>query len=202
MSIDVVKVLQESQAMLTGHFLLSSGNHSPQYFQCAKLLQYPDKAASVLQLTAKQLLEEKKAGNLDFDCVVGPAMGGIIVAYELGRQLGVPAFFTERDDDGIMVLRRGFEIQEGQKIIIAEDVVTTGKSTLEAADQIHKLGGVVTASICIVDRRPPDAQNPFEWPLFSALRQPALIWPPDQDTCPLCLEGKIPLVKPGSRKKL
>lgn len=195
---DVASILSGCKAMLTGHFLLSSGKHSSQYFQCARLLQYPDKAAAVIGQVADKLKAEIKAGNLAVDSVIGPAMGGIVVAYELGRQLGLPAFFTERNDEGIMTLRRGFEIQPGEKIIIAEDVVTTGKSTLETAEQIKAMGGVVVASICIVDRRPADAEEPFPWPLFAAARIPAVLW--DAEDCRLCKEGKQPAVKPGSRK--
>ncbi len=196
---DVVSVLQTCEAMLTGHFLLSSGNHSSQYFQCAKLLQHPDLAQQVLSIPVKELLSLKKQGKLDFDCVVGPAMGGIIPAYEFGRQLGVPAFFTERDDDGNMVLRRGFEVAKGMKIILAEDVITTGKSTLEAGKVLEALGGTVIASACVVDRRAENAENPFSWEIFCALRQPAVMYEPS--SCPLCASGEMPLVKPGSRKK-
>ena len=195
---DVVSILSECRALLTGHFLLSSGKHSSQYFQCARLLQYPDRAAEVIGIVAKKLEAEIKAGKLEVDSVIGPAMGGIVVAYELGRQLKKPAFFTERNDEGVMTLRRGFEIEPGEKIVIAEDVVTTGKSTLETAEQIKALGGVVVASICVVDRRPADAAEPFPWPLFAALRQPAVLW--DAADCELCKEGKLPAVKPGSRK--
>lgn len=196
---DVISILQECGAMLTGHFLLSSGNHSSQYFQCAKLLQYPDKAAQVLSIPVKTLLTLKKEGKLSFDCVVGPAMGGIIPSYEFARQLGIPSFFTERDDEGTMVLRRGFEIKKGMKILLAEDVITTGKSTLESAKALEAMGGIVVASACVVDRRAENAPNPFTWKIFSALRQPAVIY--DPSACALCASGDIPLVKPGSRKK-
>ena len=120
MNINVLDILKESGALLEGHFLLSSGRHSNRYCQCAKLLQYPDKSAMVLSVVAD------KIKDIDFDIVVGPAMGGIIVAYEVGRQTGKPAIFTERVD-GKMELRRGFEIKKGQKVLISEDVVTTGK---------------------------------------------------------------------------
>ncbi len=196
--LDVVSVLSECRALLSGHFLLSSGKHSSQYFQCARLLQYPDKAAMVIGEVSARLKADIAAGSLKADVVIGPAMGGIVVAYELGRQLGLPAFFTERNDEGVMTLRRGFEIEPGCRVIIAEDVVTTGKSTLETAEQIKAMGGVVTASICVVDRRPADAEDPFPWPLYAALRQPAVLW--DAGTCELCKEGKTPAVKPGSRK--
>lgn len=195
---DVVSILGECRAMLTGHFLLSSGKHSSQYFQCARLLQYPDRAAAVIGTVAEKIRKLTDEGKLEVDAIIGPAMGGIVVAYELGRQLGKPAFFTERNDEGVMALRRGFEIAPGERIIIAEDVVTTGKSTLETAEQIKKMGGIVVASICIVDRRPADASEPFPWPLFAAARLPAVLW--DADGCELCKEGKSPAVKPGSRK--
>ncbi len=195
---DVVSILGECKAMLTGHFLLSSGKHSSQYFQCARLLQYPAKSAIVIESLVKRINSEIAEGKLEVDSVIGPAMGGIVVAYELGRQLDKPAFFTERDDEGKMSLRRGFEIKSGEKIIIAEDVVTTGKSTLETAERIKEMGGVVVASICIVDRRPADAGEPFPWPLFAAVRLPAVLW--DAGECELCKEGKSPAIKPGSRK--
>lgn len=198
MEINVISILEESKALLTGHFLLSSGKHSSQYFQCARLLQYPDKAASVITLIVKKLQDEKKCGALTYDCVIGPAMGGIVVAYELGRQLKIPAFFTERNDEGIMSLRRGFEIEKGMRVIIAEDVITTGKSTLEAAACIESFGGIVTAAVCIVDRRPAqESSSPFPLPLYSALKQSAVLW--EAGHCPLCKEGGTP-VKPGSRK--
>ena len=124
MNINVLEILKESGALLQGHFLLSSGRHSDKYCQCARLLQYPDKAEKVLSVVTD------KIKDIEFDVVVGPAMGGIIVAYEVGRQTGKPALFIERVN-GKMELRRGFEITKGQKILIAEDVVTTGKSSLE-----------------------------------------------------------------------
>ena len=120
-NIDVIEILKECNALLEGHFLLSSGKHSNRYVQCAKVLRYPDQAAKVLSLVVD------KIKDLDIDLVVGPAMGGVVVSYELGRQLGKEAVFTERKDN-VMELRRGFEVKPGAKIIIAEDVVTTGKS--------------------------------------------------------------------------
>ena len=122
---DITGLLKETGAMLEGHFLLTSGRHSDRYFQCAKLLQYPDKAALALAGVAEKIRADITSGKLAIDAVVGPAMGGIIVAYELGRLLGLPALFTERDDTGIMILRRGFEVGAGQRILVAEDVVTT-----------------------------------------------------------------------------
>jgi orotate phosphoribosyltransferase len=122
-------------------------------------------------------------------------MGGIIVAYELGRQLGLPAFFTERDDTGAMALRRGFEVKPGERILIAEDVVTTGKSSGESAAVLEALGAKVVALACVVDRRTGEAAIP--WPLYAAARIGAANW--EAASCELCQRG-IPLVKPGSRR--
>jgi orotate phosphoribosyltransferase len=191
----VLTLLRDSGAMLEGHFLLSSGRHSDRYFQCAKLLQYPDRAAAALAGVAEKLKSDIQAGKLEIDAVVGPAMGGILVAYELGRQLGIPAFFTERDDTGNMVLRRGFEVQPGQKILITEDVVTTGKSYGECASALEGQGAHVAALACIVDRRQAGIEVP--WPFYPACRVEVANW--EADSCDLCKKG-IPAVKPGSRK--
>ena len=182
----VIDILKESNALLEGHFLLSSGRHSNRYVQCAKLLQYPDKAEKVLKVVAD------KVRDIDFDVVVGPAMGGIIVAYELGRQLGKPAMFTERED-GAMALRRGFEIKKGQKVLITEDVVTTGKSSKETIKVVESLGGEVVGIACIADRRTCE----IGYPVFSAVELNIESY--EEGECPLCKAG-IPYIKPGSRK--
>lgn len=181
--------------MLEGHFLLSSGLHADRYFQCAKLLQYPDRAAAALAGIAGQIREAIAAGRAAFDAVAGPALGGVIVAYELGRQLGLPAFFTERDEEGRMSLRRGFEVRPGQKILLAEDVITTGKSSGESAAVLEALGAEVQALACVLDRRA--AGMPLPWPVYAACRIEAAVW--DPASCALC-RGGIPPVKPGSRK--
>jgi orotate phosphoribosyltransferase len=193
---DTITLLKESGAMLEGHFLLSSGRHSDRYFQCAKLLQYPDKAAEALAAVAEKIRADIKAGALNIDAIAGPAMGGIIVAYELGRQLGLPAFFTERDDTGNMSLRRGFEVSAGQRILIAEDVVTTGKSSGESARVLEAQGAVITALACVVDRRAPGV--PLSWPLYAACKVDVADW--DAPSCELCKTGAPPAVKPGSRR--
>jgi orotate phosphoribosyltransferase len=193
---NVLNLLKDSGALLEGHFLLSSGRHSDRYFQCAKLLQYPDKAAAALAGVVEKIKHDMQAGKLEVDVVVGPAMGGIIVAYEIGRQLGVPAFFTERDHMGVMALRRDFAAQSGQKILIAEDVITTGKSYGECAAVLTRLGAEITALACIVDRRLAGIEVP--WPFYPACKVDVSNW--DADSCELCEKG-IPAVKPGSRKK-
>jgi orotate phosphoribosyltransferase len=191
----ILKLLRESGALLEGHFLLSSGRHSDRYFQCARLLQYPDKAALALGPTAERIRAGIKAGSITVDAVAGPALGGLIVAYELGRQLGLPAFFTERDERGLMCLRRGFDIQPGQRILIAEDVVTTAKSSGECAAVLEGLGAHIAGLACLVDRRLPGLELP--WPFYAACRVEAANW--DAADCELCKKG-VPLVKPGSRK--
>ncbi|MDF2672510.1 MAG: pyrE [Clostridiales bacterium] len=183
----VLEILKEVDALLEGHFLLSSGKHSNRYCQCAKLMQYPDKAEKVLSVVVD------KVKNIEFDVVLGPAMGGIIVAYEIGRQTGKPAIFTEREN-GVMSLRRGFEIKKGQKILITEDVVTTGKSSKETAEVIKALGGEVVGIACVVDRR-----NGYDvgYPVYGCIELDIESY--DKEECPLCKKG-IPYVKPGSRK--
>ena len=185
MDINVLNILKESGALLEGHFLLSSGRHSNRYCQCAKLLQYPDKAAKVLSVVVD------KIKDIDFDVVVGPAMGGIIVAYEVGRQTGKPAIFTERVN-GIMELRRGFEITKGQKVLITEDVVTTGKSSLETIKVLKELGAEVVGICSIVDR----GSSTIDYPIYSSIKLEIESF--DPSACPLCKAGTA-YVKPGSR---
>jgi len=183
----VLDTLRESGALLEGHFLLSSGRHSDRYCQCARLLQYPDKAEKVLKIVAEKLKE------VDFDMIVGPAMGGIVVAYEVARQTKKPGIFAERVE-GEMTIRRGFEIKEGQKVIISEDVITTGKSSLEVAKVIEEMGAEVVGLCCIVDRRAEGIEFPY--PIFSAIRLEIKSY--EKEDCPMCREG-IPYIKPGSR---
>jgi orotate phosphoribosyltransferase len=193
---EVLELLRESGAMLEGHFLLSSGRHSDKYFQCARLFQYPDRAAAVLAPLAERIRAAMASGVLAVDAVVGPAIGGIIAAYELAGQLGLPAFFTERDDSGKMSLRRDFEVRSGEKILICEDVITTGKSSGESAEVLEALGADVTAVACVVDRRASGSED-LPWPLYAVCKVGAANWDPAD--CELCKKG-IPVVKPGSRK--
>jgi orotate phosphoribosyltransferase len=193
---EIIELLKKSGAMLEGHFLLSSGRHSDRYFQCAKLLQYPDKAREALEQAALKIGEDIKNGKLKVDIVAGPAMGGIIAAWEIGRQLSLPAIFTERDESGAMSLRRGFEITPAQNVLIVEDVVTTGKSFIECAAALEKAGAVITGLACVVDRR-ADGASQIPWPFYPAVKLSAGNW--DASECELCKKG-IPAVKPGSRK--
>ncbi len=185
--VNVIEILKDCDALLEGHFLLSSGKHSNRYVQCAKMLRFPDKAEKVLSVVVE------KIKDLDIDLVVGPAMGGVVVSYELGRQLGKEAIFTERKDN-IMQLRRGFEIKPGAKIIISEDVVTTGKSTIETKKVLEELGGEVIGVACIANRTKED----IGIPVYSAIDLDIQVF--DKEDCPLCKSGNIELVKPGSRE--
>lgn len=197
---DTLSILKECGALLEGHFLLSSGRHSDRYFQCARLLQYPDRAAAVLAPVADAVRSAISGGAFRVDVIAGPAIGGILAAYELGRQLGLPAIFTERDDDGRMTLRRGFEVSAGMNILIAEDVVTTGKSSAECAAALELCGGRVSALACVVDRRSGlfdgRAAALSRLPLFAAVKAAAADW--EAQDCALCKHG-VPAVKPGSR---
>ena len=184
-----LKILKSCDAFLEGHFLLSSGRHSSAYCQMAYLQQYPDKCAEAMKSVADQLRD------MEIDVIVGPAMGGIVYAYELARQLGKRAIFTERVDN-VMTLKR-FAIQPGERCLIAEDVVTTGISSLETKRVIEEAGGVCLGIACVVDRTKADAPSPIDI-LASAVKLDLPNYLPEE--CPICREGKLPLVHLGSRK--
>lgn len=184
-----LEILKSCDAFLEGHFLLSSGRHSSAYCQMAYLQQYPDKCAAVMATVAEKLKD------MDIDVIVGPAMGGIVYAYELARQTGKRAIFTERVDN-VMTLKR-FAIQPGENCVIAEDVVTTGISSLETKKVIEAAGGECLGIVCVVDRTKEDAPSPIPI-LASALKLDLPNYPADE--CPICAEGKLPLVHLGSRK--
>ncbi|MBZ4668438.1 MAG: orotate phosphoribosyltransferase [Epulopiscium sp.] len=184
----VLEILRETGVLLEGHFLLTSGRHSNQYMQCAKILQYPNYAEEI----AKGLAEEFKEDTIDI--VVGPAMGGIIIAYELARQLNAKNLFAEREN-GKMVLRRGFSIPKGARVLVAEDVVTTGGSVFEVIDIVKEQGGEVAGVAVLVDRSNGSVE--FGAKLRAALTADIISY--EAEECPLCKEGKLPLVKPGSR---
>ncbi len=186
---EILDILKSCDAFLEGHFLLSSGRHSSAYCQMAYLQQYPDKCAEAMKPVADTLRA------LDVDVIVGPAMGGIVYAYELGRQTGKRAIFTERVDN-VMTLKR-FAIQPGEKCVIAEDVVTTGISSLETKRVIEEHGGQCLGIVCVVDRTKAEAPSPIPI-LASAAKLDLPNYLPEE--CPLCKEGKLPLVHLGSRK--
>ncbi|MBU3806767.1 MAG: orotate phosphoribosyltransferase [Candidatus Fournierella pullistercoris] len=186
-----IEILKECQAFLEGHFLLSSGRHSSAYCQMAYLQQYPEQCAKVMEQIAQKVREQ----GIEVDVIVGPAMGGIVYAYELGRQLGKRAIFTERVDN-VMTLKR-FSIQPGEKCIIAEDVVTTGISSLETKRVIEEAGGECLGIVCVVDRTKAEAPSPIPI-LASGAKLDLPNYLPEE--CPICKEGKLPLVHLGSRK--
>ena len=185
---EVLKIFKTEKALLSGHFLLSSGLHSPNYMQCALLLQKPWIAEKLCKALAKKL----KA--LKADVVIGPALGGVVVSYELGRALKVKSIFAERID-GVFNLRRGFSLQKNEKALVVEDVVTTGKSTNEVIEVVKQSGAKVVGVASIIDRS--DGTAPFKIPFYNLLKINIKTYKPEE--CPLCKEGKIPLTKPGSR---
>ena len=142
-----MKILKEANALIEGHFILSSGLHSPQYVQCAQLMSKPKKASIICKSLADKIRNEFK----DFDIILSPAMGGIIVGYELGKILDKETIFCERVNNKFE-LRRDFKIKKNQKILIIEDVITTGKSSFECAELIIEKGALVVGYACIIDR--------------------------------------------------
>lgn len=185
----VIEILKEAGVLLEGHFLLTSGKHSNRYLQCAKIF----KNTKYSEVLCKDLADQFKDKNVDV--VVGPAMGAVIMAYEVSRHLGVPNYFTEREN-GEMALRRGFEIKPGERILVVEDVITTGGSVKEVIKLLTEMGGEVIGVGSIVDRSNGTAD--FGVPFSSVIKIDVEAY--EADECPLCKEGKIPVVKPGSRK--
>ena len=187
---DIINQFRQAGALLEGHFLLSSGLHSPVYLQCAKVLQNPKRAA----LLCAALVEKVKSGIPgDVDLVVAPAMGGVVVGYEMARQLGVDGLFTERVE-GQIILRRGFEIPQGAKVLMVEDVVTTGLSSRECIDCIKAAGGDVIGGAALVNRSGGSAD--IGVPLVSLLELDVPAYA--EADLPDDLKA-IPAVKPGSR---
>jgi orotate phosphoribosyltransferase len=186
-SLDLPALLRDTGALLSGHFRLSSGLHSPNYVQCARLLQHPREARALGEALAGRLrhLEPRK--------IVAPALGGVIIGYTVAEALELPFIFTERKD-GAMTLRRGFPIESGERIVIVEDVVTTGKSTRETAAVVGQLGGSVIGFASILNRS--GSENPFDAPYESLLRLELEIY--EEVACPLCRKG-VPIDAPGSR---
>jgi orotate phosphoribosyltransferase len=187
----LVALLRECGALLEGHFRLTSGLHSPVYLQCARLLMDPARAALVCAA-----LERKLAGALPgqaFDATVAPAMGGIVFGYELARQLGVLSLFVERVD-GAFALRRGFALGRGARVLLAEDVVTTGLSVREAISCVRAHGAEVVAAACLIDRSGGSAR--LGVPLIALAELDLPVYAPDRIPADLATK---PVVKPGSR---
>ena len=184
---EVLSCFRKLNALLEGHFVLRSGLHSRQFFQCAMLLQHPNDAERVCKALSDRL------AHIECDSVISPAMGGIIVGHEVGRALHKRHIFAEKED-GRLVLRRGFQISPQERFIVVEDVVTRGGRVQETIDIVQGRGGVVTAVGVLVDRseRPPD----FGCPFISLLRLHVEVFDPEHVPADL---ADIPAVKPGSK---
>jgi len=190
---DVLPLFQSTGAYLKGHFRLTSGLHSPEYLQCARVLQYPFYAEQFGTALAKQL--KALTPETTIGLVVSPAIGGLIIGHEVARALDTPFLFTERGPETRMVLRRGFSIEAGTAVVVVEDVVTTGGSTREVIELLRESGAWPVAAGAIIDRSNGTAR--MSGVPFAALATlEVLTYEPEQ--CPLCAAGN-PVVKPGSR---
>ncbi len=184
----VLEIFRSTNALLEGHFLLTSGRHSDKYFQCAQVLQFPDKTEILCSVIANYFKE------YEIDTVISPAMGGIIVGQEVARQLGKRSIFAERQE-GKLALRRNFDISKGEKVLVCEDVVTTGGSVYEVIEIVKSKGAELVGVGFIVDRS--NGMVNFGAPQVSTLQVEVVTFEPDE--CPLCKSGSKPY-KPGSRK--
>ena len=186
---ELLDIFRKHSALLEGHFILSSGLHSDRYVQCAQVLQHPRVAEQLCSQLAEQLRRLKPS------VVAAPALGGVLVAHEVARALGVRAIFTERQD-GVMTLRRGFTLEPGEPTLVVEDVITTGLSTRETIKCIEEAGGKVVGAGSLIDRSGGTAD--LGMPKASLIKLKIQNYNPAE--CPLCKAG-IPPVKPGSRVK-
>lgn len=184
---EVLEIFYDNHALLEGHFRLSSGLHSRNYLQCALILQYPDIAEKLARAIAKNFSKDKP------DVVAGPALGGITIAYEVARALGVRGIFTERQD-GTMVLRRGFSIKPGERVLVVEDVITTGGSTKEVIDVVKNAGGQVIGVASIIDRSASQVNFGARFESLAKIKVETF----EEGDCSLCKQH-IPITKPGSR---
>ena len=184
----ILEIFYKTGALLNGHFLLTSGRHSNIYFQCAKVLQYPGYMELVCSCISDNF------SDYDIDTIISPAVGGIIVGQEVARQLKKKSIFAEREDK-FLTLRRGFNLEEGEKVLVCEDVVTTGGSVIEVLKIVKEFKAVPVGVGFIVDRS--NGKVDFKVPQFSTIKLDAVSFTPEE--CPLCKEGQ-PLIKPGSRK--
>ena len=186
---EVLQVFKDNDALLEGHFVLSSGLHSPNYMQCALVLQNPAATEKLCREIANKFKEEKPTA------VIAPALGGVLVSYEVARALGVKGIFTERKD-GEMLLRRGFTLSDKDRVIIVEDIITTGRSTKEVIDVVKGQGSKIIGVACIGDRT--EGKVDFGVPFKSLAKVSIPVF--SQEECPLCKQ-EIPLSRPGSRTK-
>jgi orotate phosphoribosyltransferase len=185
----ILDLFRQTGALLHGHFVLRSGLHSRDFFQCALLLRDTAVAERVCGLLAARVRD------LEFDTVISPALGGVLVGQEVARQLGKPHIFAEKDNDGALVLRRGFIIRPGERFLVIEDVVTRGGRLLETADIVHHRGGVVVAAACLVNRSGGELP-PMDFPFHGLVEIAPETFAPDALPDDL---AAIPAVKPGSK---
>ena len=185
----ILDIFRRHGALLEGHFRLTSGLHSPGYLQCALVLQHPREAEACGEAIASHVR------MLDVEAVLSPALGGIVIGHEVARALGVRALFAERQE-GSLTLRRGFSLSPGERVLVVEDVVTTGGSTRETIDVARSSGGTVVGAASIIDRsgRGQGAQLDVPYTALATIALPTY----EPDSCPLCAAGQ-PVVKPGSR---
>lgn len=188
---EVLQTFEANDALLKGHFQLTSGLHSNRYLQCALVLQHPPVAETLCAALAAKAKSDSRIGQIDL--VVAPALGGVIVAHEVARALGVRALFTERQEK-VMTLRRGFAINPGERCFVVEDVVTTGGSTREVMDVVTSLGGVAVGAGSLIDRSGGAVDLGVPRHALATLEVPTY----QPDDCPMCREGSA-AIKPGSR---
>ena len=183
----ILNIFRRAGALLEGHFRLSSGLHSSGYLQCALVLQHPREAEALGAAIAGRV------GAIGAEVVLSPALGGIVIGQEVGRALGVRAIFAERQD-GVLTLRRGFALRPGERVLVVEDVVTTGGSTRETIEVARAAGATVVAAAAIIDRS--GGNQGLDVPFYALAPMSVPAYQPD--SCPLCAQG-IPITKPGSR---
>jgi orotate phosphoribosyltransferase len=187
---EVIDRFRRTGALLEGHFILSSGLHSRSYLQCALVLQHPSEAEAFARALAQQFREQ------NIQAVASPAIGGLVIGYEVARQLGARFIWTERDEQGIMTLRRGFTVSPGERVLVAEDVITTGGSTRETIAALRAAGALVVGACSIIDRSQGRADVGVPRVALATLDVPALA----PSVCEACARGQE-AIKPGSRKK-
>jgi orotate phosphoribosyltransferase len=185
---EILEIFKKTDALFSGHFLLTSGRHSDVYFQCAKVLQYPEHTKQLCAIIADSFKDK------NIDTVISPAIGGLVVGQEVARLLNKRFIFAEREDKKL-TLRRGFEISESEKVLVCEDVVTTGGSVFEVIDIIISNNAEVAGVGVIVDRS--NGKVDFEFPQISTIKLDVKSYSADE--CPLCKKG-VEIIKPGSRK--
>jgi len=185
---ELLEIFKKTDALLDGHFLLTSGRHSNQYFQCAKVLQFPEYTSAICKIITDHF------NNTNIDTIISPAIGGIVVGQEVARQLNKKFIFAERENKDL-ILRRGFEISENENILVCEDVVTTGGSVFEVIDIVKSHGANVAGVGMIVDRS--NGKVDFGVPQISTLQLEVISF--FSEECPMCKEG-TKAIKPGSRK--